>query len=150
LDAKEHDSEYEQKIVDLNLEQRVNNIICSLEVLNTNYFAKDCIPLIKREGANLTSDPSHDRHGDDCFMYSFVDNQEDDFANQLVEEQVDVLRFSLLDDIVDVVDLPIYDEYDDDCDVDFLEQPVACSLSENVPFQHCNESNHPTYHSCKE
>jgi hypothetical protein len=26
-------------------------------------------------------------------MYSFVDNQEDEFANQLVEEQVDVPSF---------------------------------------------------------
>jgi hypothetical protein len=33
-----------------------------------------------------------------------------------------------------LIDLPIYDEYDDDCGVEFLEQPVACSLSENVPF----------------
>jgi hypothetical protein len=31
----------------------------------------------------------------------------------------------LLDDIVDVVDFPIYDKYNDDCDVEFLEQPVA-------------------------
>jgi hypothetical protein len=40
----------------------------------------------------------------------------------------------LLDYIADVVDLSIYDEYDDDCDVEFLEQPVACSLFENVHF----------------
>jgi hypothetical protein len=59
-------------------------------------------------------------------MYSFIDNQEDEFANQYVEEQVDVPSFFLLDDIVDVVDLPIYDEYDDDYEVDFLEQPTAC------------------------
>jgi hypothetical protein len=58
--------------------------------------------------------------------------------------------FFLLDDIADVVDLPIYDEYDDGYDVDFLEQPVARSLSENVPFQQCNERNQPTYHSYKE
>jgi hypothetical protein len=52
LDVKEHDSEYEHKTVDLNLEQRVNNIICPLEVLNANDFAKDYIPLVlpKREG----------------------------------------------------------------------------------------------------
>jgi hypothetical protein len=56
----------------------------------------------------------------------------------------------LLDDIADVVDLPIYDEYDDDYDVDFLEQPTACSLSENVPFQQCSEIHQPTYHSYKE
>jgi hypothetical protein len=68
-------------------------------------------------------------------MYPFVDSQENEFANQLVEEQVDVPRFSLLDGIASVVYFPIYDEYDDDYDVDFLEQPVACSLSENVPFQ---------------
>ena len=83
-------------------------------------------------------------------MYSFVYSQENEFANQFVEEQVDVPSFFLLDDIVDVVDFPIYDEYDDDCDVDFLEQPTTCSLSKNVPFQQCNESNQPTYHSYKE
>jgi hypothetical protein len=83
-------------------------------------------------------------------MYSFVDSQENEFANQLVEEQVDVPRFFLLDDIADVVDLSLYDKYDDDYDVEFLEQPVACSLSENVHFQQCNESNQPTYHSYKE
>jgi hypothetical protein len=83
-------------------------------------------------------------------MYSFVDSQKNEFANQFVEEQVDVPSFFLLDDIADVVDFPIYDEYDDDCDVDFLEQLVVCSLSENVPFQQCNESNQPTYHSYKE
>jgi hypothetical protein len=62
-------------------------------------------------------------------MYSFVDSQENEFANQLVEEQVDVPRFFLLDDIANVGDLPIYEEYDDDYGVDFLEQLVACSLS---------------------
>jgi hypothetical protein len=62
-------------------------------------------------------------------MYSFVDSQENEFANQLVEEQVDVPIFFLLDDIADVVDLYLYDEYDYDYDVDFLEQATACSLS---------------------
>jgi hypothetical protein len=42
-------------------------------------------------------------------MYSFVDIQENEFANQLVEEQVDVPIFFLLDEIVDVVYFPIYD-----------------------------------------
>jgi hypothetical protein len=41
LDAKEHDNEYEQKTIDLNLEKRVNNIICPLEALNVDDFAKD-------------------------------------------------------------------------------------------------------------
>jgi hypothetical protein len=56
----------------------------------------------------------------------------------------------LLDDIADVVDLSLYDEYEDDYDVKFLEQPAACSLSENVHFQQCNERNQPTYHNYKE
>jgi hypothetical protein len=63
LDAKEHDNEYEQRTIDLNLEKRVNNIICPLEALNVDDFAKDYIPLIEKEGANLASDPSHDKHG---------------------------------------------------------------------------------------
>ena len=129
LGAKEHDNEYKQRTIDLNLEKRVNNIICPLEALNVDAFAKDYIPLIEKEGANLDYDPFHDKHEIDCFMYSFVDSQENEFANQLVEEQVDVPRFFLLDDIVDVVDFPIYGEYDDDYDDDFREQPVACSLS---------------------
>jgi hypothetical protein len=150
LNAQEHESEYEQKIVDWNLEHRIDNIIGPLEVSNANDFAKNYIPLVERGGVDLASDPSHDKQGADCFMYSFVDSQEDEFANQFVEEQVDVPSLFLLDDIAYVVDLPIYDEYDDDYDVDFLEQPTACSLSENVPFQQCNESNQPTYHSYKE
>ena len=82
-------------------------------------------------------------------MHSFVDSQENEFANQLVEEKVDVPSLFLLDDIAYVVDFPIYDEYDDGYEVDFLEQPTAHSLSENVHFQQCNESNQPTYHSYK-
>jgi hypothetical protein len=134
LDANEHDNEYEQRTIDLNLEKRFNNIVCPLEALNANNFAKDYIPLIEKEGANLAYDPSHDKHRVDCFVYSFVDSQENEFANHLVEEQVDIPSFFLLDDIVDVVDLPIYDEYDDGYDVDFLEQLVACSLSEKCFF----------------
>jgi hypothetical protein len=133
LDAKEHDNEYEQKAVDLNFEQRVNNIVCSLEVLNVDDFAEDYIPLVEKEGANLAFDSSHDKHGADCFMYSFVDSQESEFADQPVEEQVDVPSFFLLDDIADVDDFPRYDEYNDDYEVDFPEQAIACSLSENDP-----------------
>ena len=53
----------------------------------------------------------------------------------MIEKQVDSPSFFLLDGIAIVVDLPIYDEYNDDYDVEFLEQPTACSLLENVPFQ---------------
>jgi hypothetical protein len=72
--------------------------VCSLEVLNVDDFAEDYIPLVEKEGANLASDPSHDKHGADYFMYSFVDSQGNEFVNQHVEEQVDVPNFSLLDD----------------------------------------------------
>jgi len=45
----------------------------------------------------------------------------------------------LIDDIVDVFDVPKYEEYDSgyavNYDVDFLEQPDACSLLENDPSQ---------------
>jgi hypothetical protein len=150
LDAKEHDSEYDQRTVDLNIEKRVNNIICRLESLNADDFSKDYIPLIEKEGVNLVSDPSHDKHGAHCFMYSFVDSQENECENHLVKEKVDVPIFFLLNDIEDVVDFLIYDEYDDGYDVEFLEQLVARSLSKNVHFQQCNESNQPTYHNYKE
>jgi hypothetical protein len=46
----------------------------------------------------------------------------------------------LLDDNADVVDFPIYDEYDDDYEVEFLENPTACSPPENFPFHHCSEN----------
>jgi hypothetical protein len=103
--------------------------------LNANDFVEDYIPLIKRENTYVISDPPHDKHKADCFIYSFVDSQEDEFANQSVEEQVDAPSFFLLDDIADVADFPIYDEYDDDYEVEFLGQPTACSPPENVPFQ---------------
>ena len=115
LNAQEHESEYQQKIVDCNLEHRIDNIIGPLEVSNANDFAKNYIPLVERGGVDLSSDPSHDKKGDDCFMYSFVDSQEDEFANPFVEENVDVPSLFLLDDIA--YDLPVYDKYEDDYDV---------------------------------
>jgi hypothetical protein len=42
-------------------------------------------------------------------MHSFVDSQEDEFANQSVEEQVDVPSLFLLGDIPYIDDFPIYD-----------------------------------------
>jgi hypothetical protein len=47
----------------LNIEKRVNNIICPLEALNVDDFEKDYIPLIEKEGSNLSFDPFHDKHG---------------------------------------------------------------------------------------
>jgi hypothetical protein len=110
LDVQKHESEYEQKIVDWHIEQRVDNIISPLEFFNANDSTKDYIPLFERGGDDLASEPSHDKQGANCFIYSFIYIQEDEFSNHLVEEQVDVPSFFLLDDIAYVVDLPIYDE----------------------------------------
>jgi hypothetical protein len=41
----------------------------------------DHIPLIEREGTYSVSDPPHDEHKVDCFIYSFEDGQEDELAN---------------------------------------------------------------------
>jgi hypothetical protein len=145
LNVQGHESEYEQKIVDWNLEHRIDNIIGPLEVSNANDVAKNYIPLVERGGV----DPSHDERRVDRFMYSFVDSQEYECEKQLVEDQVDVLSLFLLDDMAYVNDLSIYDEYDD-YDVDPLEQSTTCSLSKNAPFQQYNESNQAAYHNYKE
>jgi hypothetical protein len=76
------------------------------------------IPHVERGSVDLASNPYHDKQRDDCFMYSFVDSQEDEFTNQFVVKQVDVPSLLLLDDIAHVVDFPIYDKYEDDCDVE--------------------------------
>jgi hypothetical protein len=49
LDAQEHESEYEQKTIDWNLEQRVNNIISPLEDFNANDLQKIIFHLFKKE-----------------------------------------------------------------------------------------------------
>jgi hypothetical protein len=123
LNVQGHESEYEQKIADWNIEHRINIIIGPLEVSNANDFAKNYIPLVERGGV----DPSHDEQRADHFMYSFVDSQEYECEKQLVEEHVDVLSLFLLDEMAYVNDFPIYDEYDD-YDVDPLEQSTTCSL----------------------
>jgi hypothetical protein len=41
--------------------------------------------IISHEDSNLASDPCHDKHMVDWFMYSFVYSQENEFANHLVE-----------------------------------------------------------------
>ena len=61
MNAQEHESEYEQKLVDWNLEHRIDNIIGPLEVSNANDFAKNYIPLVERGGVDLAFDPSHDK-----------------------------------------------------------------------------------------
>jgi hypothetical protein len=68
----------------------------------------------------------------------------------LLKSKLMLQVFSLLDNIAGVVDMPIYDEYGDNYEVDFLEQPTACSPPKNVPFQQYSEIHHLTYHSCKE
>jgi hypothetical protein len=132
--AQERESEYEKKGIDWDLEHRIENTIGPLAVSNANDSAKIYIPPVERGGV----DPSHDKQKDDCFMYLFIDSQEDEFTNQFVEEQVDVPSFFLLDDIAQKVDLPVYDKYEEDCDV------------EDFIFQQYSGINKPTYHSYKE
>jgi len=109
-----------------------------LESPNSNDFAENYIPLVKRGGADLVSDPSHHKQEVDYFMYSFIDNQEDEFTKQFVKEKVDVPSLFLLDDIAYVSSLPIYEKYEDDYDL------------EDVIFQQYNEIIQSTYHSYRE
>jgi hypothetical protein len=81
LDAQEHESECEQKVVDLSLEHINDNIMGPLKVSNAYDCAKNYIPLVKRRGVVLASEPSHDKKGADYFIYSSVDSQEYEFAN---------------------------------------------------------------------
>jgi hypothetical protein len=72
--------------------KKANHVISFLEGFHEDVFAKNDDHLEEQAtlpnlfDTNLASDPSHDKHGADYFMYSFVDNQENEFANQLVEE----------------------------------------------------------------
>jgi hypothetical protein len=92
-----------------------------LEVSNAYDCAKNYIPLVKRRGVVLASEPFHDKQGDDYFIYSFVDSQEDEFENQFVEEQINGPSLFLLDNVAYDVDFPVYDKYEDDHDIeDFL------------------------------
>jgi hypothetical protein len=144
LDAKETDNEYEQKTVNLNLEQKIDKSICPLEIFNANDSAKNYIPLVERGGVDLASNLSHDKQRADYFMYSFVDTQEDEFTNQFVEKQVDVPSLFLLDDTAYVVDLPVYDKYEDDCDVEdvlfrqysdnYKEQSIGSAEENSLPL----------------
>jgi hypothetical protein len=100
-----HKSEYEKNTIDWNFEHNSDGVIGLLEILNDNNFSEYYIPLIKREGNCVVSDPPHDKNEVDHFIYSFVDSQEDDFEKEPVEKQVDVPSFFLLDDVADVVDV---------------------------------------------
>jgi hypothetical protein len=134
LGATGHENGYELKTIDGNLDHKIDNILGPLESLNANDFVEDYIPFIKRESTYMVSDPPHDNHEADHFMYSFVDSQENMFANQSIEEKIDTPSFFLLYDIVDVANLIICDEYDDDYEVDLLEHQNACSPPEKCSF----------------
>jgi hypothetical protein len=64
LNVQGHESEYEQKIVNWNLEHRIDNIMGPLEVSNDNDFEKNYIPLVERGGV----DPFHDEQRADRFI----------------------------------------------------------------------------------
>jgi hypothetical protein len=81
LGAPRHDNGNEHKIVDWNLNHKLDSIIGPLETLNANDFAEDYIPLVKKEITYVVSDPPHDKHESDCFIYSSMDSQENVCAN---------------------------------------------------------------------
>jgi hypothetical protein len=89
-----------------------------LKFLMPMILQKIIFHMLKEEAVDLASNPYHDKQRADCFMYSFVDSQEDEFTNQFVVKQVDVPSLLLLDDIAHVVDFLVYDKYEDDCDVE--------------------------------
>lgn len=41
--------EHDQKVVDLNSEPRIEDMLLSLEILNARDFTQECFPLIKQE-----------------------------------------------------------------------------------------------------
>jgi hypothetical protein len=150
LDIEEHESDHEQKAIDLNFEQRVNKIMHFLEVSNVDVFAENNeqfsdpqVVVPKHFVADLNFKSFHHEQNVDFAMNFFKifseECHESEFADQLVEEKVDVPSFFMLDDIAGVHDFPKYDEYDDDYVVDFgvdlLEQPSAFSPSGNNYFQ---------------
>jgi hypothetical protein len=82
LNAQERENEYERKGVDWDPEHRIDNTRGPLVVSYANDSAKNYIPPVERGGV----DPSHDKKKDDCFLYSFIDGQENEITNLFVEE----------------------------------------------------------------
>jgi hypothetical protein len=107
--------------------------------------------IVHKQEADLHPDLFQHEQKIDCFMHFFEVFNNDIVAedkDQPTEEQVDVPRFFLVDDIADVVDLPKYDEYNDNYEIDFSEQPTACSPSGSVQFQQFKERSQPACFSC--
>jgi hypothetical protein len=98
---------------------------------------------------DLNLDPCHHDQETDCFMYAFVDNHECEFPDQPAEEQV-IASIFLFDDITEIFGEPKYDEYNDDYEVEFSEQAVALSKSENDCFQQSKEIDKCAYGSSEE
>jgi hypothetical protein len=131
LDAQGHESEYEQKIVNWNLEHKINNVMVPLEAHDC---AKNYIPLVNGRGDVLAYDPSHDKQWADHFIYSFVDSQENEFVNQSVEEHINVPSLFLSDDLAYDVDLPVYDKYEDDHNIEdfFFSSTVSSKVLDQL------------------
>jgi hypothetical protein len=149
----EHESDHEQKVIDLNFEQRVNKIMHFLEVFNVGIFAKDNeqfsdpqVVVPKHFAADLNFKSFHHEQNADFAMNFFEifseECYESELENQLAGEKVAVPMF-LIDEIAYVFYVPKYDEYDNDYaftyDANFLEQPDACSLLENDHSQQFKE-----------
>jgi hypothetical protein len=104
-------------------------------VENNDQFSNPQAIVPKCFAADLNFNDFHHKQRNDYTMNFFEIFSEEchESAEPPIEEQGDFPIF-LDDDIVDVVDFPRYDEYNDDYDVDFLEQLVACSQSTQRMF----------------
>jgi hypothetical protein len=98
---------------------------------------------------DLNLDPCYHEQETDCFLYAFEDNHECKFVDQPVEEQVTTSIF-MFDDITNIFNEPGYDEYNDDYEVEFSEQAVALSKSENDCFQLSKEIDKCAYDNNEE
>lgn len=132
----EHKVEHEQKTIDLNFEQSVNNIMQVLEFFNVDDVVENYKEVV---GPNsFVIDSCHHELESYYFMYSLEGKHEREFSNQL-----------MFYDIVEVFDSPVYDEYVGDYDTDLIEQPTVGILSESDSFQIINDNFQPTYHNLK-
>jgi hypothetical protein len=85
----------------------------------------------------------------DYFVYAFEESHECEFVDQPAEEQV-VASIFLFDDIKEIFSEPKYDEYNDDYEVEFSEQAISLSKSENDCFQQSKEIDKCAYDNSEE
>jgi len=132
------DSEHEEKVVDLNSEQRVENMLHSLEIFNAHDFTQNYVPWVNQENVVSVLDSTHEKQKIGYFMYSPFDYHERKSTNHFIQEPVDIPSIFLIDDTAEIFVEPRYDEYDDDYKIVSLGRLVACTSMTNNGFQQSN------------